>query len=172
MAVAGHPEYVKCRRLSEVELNCLTTSELLYSYLIIHAEFEFPLSTKYPSIPCFVDENCTVYPLQGSCILTGAEYILALSQKCKFKLGDIYYTPFKDSEYKEVKPFARVINLVQEKRREHIKGTISNALYKELGNGLYGSVVRGLGNKKKFDIRSKSTIRMLGDDLTNPLIAS
>jgi hypothetical protein len=172
MSMAGHPDYDKCIRLSFYDLNKLSKEELLYSYIIINADFEFPVKTKYPSIPCYVDENSTVYPLKGSCVITGAEYLLALSQKCNFKIYDIYFTPFFKSEYKDHKPFGSIIKLVQEQRREHPKGTVSNLLYKEIGNSIYGSVVRGIGNNRKFDIKSKGTVRMAGDNLTNPLIAS
>lgn len=172
MSMAGHPEYALCKRLTFSELTKLTNEEILFSYLIINAEFEFPEGTKYPSIPCYVDENCTVYPLSGSCVITGSEYLLAKSQNCCFKYIDIYCTPFKSSEYNDQKPFASVVKIVQDQRREHPKGTISNLMYKEIGNSIYGSVVRGISNKKKYDIKSKGTIRMQGDELTNPLIAS
>lgn len=172
MSMAGHPEYEACRRLNAGELISLSNVDKLFSYLIIYADFEFPSGTKYPSIPCFVDENCTVYPLKGSCVLTGAEYLLAMEQQCNLKIHDIIYIPFKKSEFSEHKPFAKILRELQEKRREYAKGTLSNMLYKELGNGIYGSVVRGLGNKRKFDIRSKGTVRMTGDNLSNPLIAS
>ena len=172
MSMAGHPDYNNCSRLDISQLNLMTKEEILFSYLIIKADFEFPPETKYPSIPCFVDENCTVYPLKGSCILTGSEYLLALSQGCKLSITDIYCTPFNKTEFNEPKPFLAILKLVQEKRREYAKGTISNLMYKEIGNSIYGSVVRGIGDKRKYDIRSKSTIRMMGDDLTNPLIAS
>lgn len=172
MSMAGHPEYDKCRRLSVMELMVLRKEEILYSYLIIHADFEFPLDTKYPSIPCYVDENCTIYPLNGSCVITGAEYLLALNQRCVLKIHDIFLIPFKNSEYCEHKPYASILKTVQEQRRGHAKGTISNMMYKEIGNSIYGSVVRGIGNKRKFDIKSKGTIRMTGDILTNPIIAS
>lgn len=172
LSVAGHPDYEKCTRLSTTELKRMSKTEQLYSYLIIHADFEFPIDTKYPSIPCYVDENCTIYPLKGNCVITGAEYILALSQKCSFKFLEIYNTPYKTLEHKDIKPFNTIVNLVQEKRREHPKGTLSNQMYKEIGNSIYGSVVRGIGNKRKYDIKTKGTIRMFGDELTNPLIAS
>jgi len=172
MSMAGQPDYERCRRLTYQELMLFTKEEILYNYLIIIADFEFPETTKYPSIPCFVDENCTVYPLTGNCVLTGAEYLLALSQNCKLKIHDVYITPVKHSEYGEHKPFASILKTVQEQRREYPKGTISNMMYKEIGNSIYGSVVRGIGNKRKFDIRSKGTVRMVGDNLTNPLIAS
>jgi hypothetical protein len=172
MAMAGHPEYSQTRRLTIKDLMALTREELVFSYIIINADFEFPPDTKYPSIPCYVDENCTVYPLKGSCVLTGSEYYLGKSQGCQYKIHDIYFTPFKVSEYNDTKPFSSVVKIVQAQRREYPKGTISNLMYKEIGNSIYGSVVRGIGNKRKFDIKSKGTIRMVGDDLTNPIIAS
>ena len=153
-------------------LNSLAREEILFSYIIISVDFEFPSETKYPSIPCSVDENCTVYPLKGSAILTGAEYLLAKSQGCKFYIQDIFYTPFTRTEFSAPKPFWSILKLVQEQRREHAKGTISNLMYKEIGNSIYGSVVRGIGDKRKFDIKSRGMIRMVGDELTNPLIAS
>jgi len=150
MSMAGHPDYDRCSRITIQDLNKMSKDEILFSYLIIHADFIFPIETKYPSIPCYVDENCTVYPIRGRCVITGAEYILALSQNCKLTIFDIYLTPFKSSEYKEHKPFSSILKEVQEKRREHPKGTVSNLIYKEIGNSIYGSVVRGIGNKRKF----------------------
>ena len=172
MSMAGHPDYEKVHRLTQSDLIKMTQSEMLYSYLILHADFEFPSTVKYPSIPCYVDETCTVYPQSGSCVITGAEYILALGQGCKFVFNDIYNIPFKISESKDLRPFSTVIKDVQAKRREYEKGTISNLMYKEIGNSIYGSVVRGIGDKRKFDVKSKGTVRMYGDELTNPLIAS
>ena len=172
MAMAGHPDYASITKISVEELEKMSKDDVLYSYLIIHAEFEFPVGTKYPSIPCFVDENCTVYPIKGTGIITGSEYLLARSQGCKFRFESINLIPFAQNEYKDIKPFTTVLKNVQEKRREYPKGSISNLMYKEIGNSIYGSVVRGLGDKRKFDVKSGGTVRMLGDDLTNPIIAS
>ena len=185
MSKAGHPVYDKCRKLKEEELINLSQNEILYSYLIIKASFIFNDNVKYPSIPCYVDETCTVYPKMGTCILTGSEYLLAKSQNCKLKIHDIYHIPFsnvielnqlKDAKEKPtanvITPFGEVINQIQAKRREFPKGTISNLMYKEIGNSIYGSVVRGMSNKRRFDIKTNTTQRVEGDNLTNPLIAS
>ena len=61
---------------------------------------------------------------------------------------------------------------LQEKRRLYEKGTIGNLMEKEKGNSIYGNIVRGMSNKKKFDIKTGRTLRMEGSDLTNPIIAS
>ena len=171
--MAGHPDYAKYRVLSLSEFNNLTNEEVLFSYTIIQTDFEFTKDTKYPSIPCFVDENCTIFPLKGTALLTGAEYILALQQGCKFAIKSIHTIPFSNPEQSFItKPFETIIKIVQEKRREHPKGTIHNLMYKEIGNSIYGSVVRGISYKKKFDTKTNTTQRLNGDDLSNPLIAS
>jgi hypothetical protein len=51
-------------------------------YVIINGTFNFPSDLKYPSIPCYIDETTTVYPLKGSCLLTGPEYNFAKLQGC------------------------------------------------------------------------------------------
>ena len=62
MAMGGHPDYSGCSRISERELNNKTKEEILYSYIIIRTDFEFPANIKYPSIPCYVDESCRYNP--------------------------------------------------------------------------------------------------------------
>ena len=87
--------------------------------------------------------------------------------------NDIHLIPFTNNEDSIItKPFETIVKQVQEKRGEYAKGTISNLMYKEIGNSIYGSVVRGMSNKRKFDIKTKTTQRLNGDDLSNPLIAS
>ena len=174
MSMAGDPSYSQYRRLTECELKQLSVEEILYSYLVLQADFSFPPDTKYPSIPCFIDETCTIYPLKGSCVLTGSEYLVAKSQGCELNIAEIHYIPFTQSTDDKLspKPFELVLKSVQERRREYAKGTISNLMYKEIGNSIYGSVVRGMSDKKKFDVKTKTTQRMKGDDLSNPLIAS
>jgi hypothetical protein len=141
---------------------------LLYSYLtyltylIVKTDFVFPKGTNFPSIACFGDENCSVYTLSGSAVLTGAEDLLAKNQGCIFDISDIIYIPFnfihslRGSE-SWIKPFEVILRLkkVQEQRREHKKGTIGNLRYKEIGKSIYGSVLRGISEKQKFDTRTK-----------------
>lgn len=69
-------------------------------------------------------------------------------------------------------PFRTVINDLQAERRKHLKGTIQNLLYKEMGNSLYGSVTKGINNKVKFDIKTNRTLRMESNDISNPILAS
>jgi DNA polymerase elongation subunit (family B) len=41
-----------------------------------------------------------------------------------------------------------------------------------MGNSIYGSVVRGMSDKRKYDIKSGRTIRMEAGELSNPILAS
>lgn len=93
MAMMGDPAYDRICILSEEELNELSENDLLYSYTIIHCNFEFDNSVKFPSIGCFIDQTTTVYPLKGTGLLSGAEYLLAKTQGCKFTIIEIVYIP-------------------------------------------------------------------------------
>jgi len=112
--------------------------------LIVNGSFKIPAKVKYPSIPCFVDETTTVYPLEGSCMLTGPEYIVAKNQGCDIKIKSAFYIPPTEkpqpkvkvkkgcSDVKKVefiKPFYGIFKEIQRLRREHSKGNIMNLLY-------------------------------------------
>lgn len=43
-----------------------------------------------------------------------------------------------------IKPFYSIIKEIQGKRKEYPKGHVLNLLYKEMGNSIYGNVVRGM----------------------------
>jgi hypothetical protein len=168
LSAAGDPLYKKGRSLSKEQLQKMSQDELLFSYTIIKGTFKFPENVKYPSIPCYVNETTTVYPLHGSCILTGSEYSLAEAQGCVITVEECYHVPFSPGN----KPFEKIITKIQKMRRDYKKGTISNLFYKEMGNSIYGNVVKGMSDKRKFDIKTKKTIRMDASSLSNPLIAS
>jgi hypothetical protein len=72
-----------------------------------------------------------------------------------------------------VKPkFYSIIKEIQAKSREHAKGDIMNLLFKEIGNSLYGNIVRGMSNKRGFDTKTGKTFRLGGSDLSKPIWAS
>jgi hypothetical protein len=89
--------------------------------------------------------------LSGECTLTGVEYHLAKSQGCEINIQTIIKVPFKRGKkgLLENPPFTGIITDIQGLRRQYPKGHILNLLYKEMGNSIYGNVVRGISNKKK-----------------------
>jgi hypothetical protein len=118
----------------------MSVEYILFSFIVINCSFEFPNNVKYLSIPVYMNENTTVYPLRGESVLIGSEYLLAKNQKCALEIQEIYKIDF-DPVFP---PFGDIISDIQAKRRAFPKGTISNLLYKELGNSIYGSLVRGM----------------------------
>jgi hypothetical protein len=189
--------------LDQKDVKPTKLKNLLEDYYIINATFTFPKKVKYPSIPCYIDETTTIYPLSGSCLLTGPEYILAISQGCEIRIKSIFSIPsaynseknnrnnqddvktvvYRESDLEQeqeqeqeikviIKPFHAIINEIQKSRREYPKGTINNLLYKEMGNSIYGNVVRGMSNKKSFDSLTGQYIKMTATELSNPILAS
>lgn len=174
------PDYNKGRLLDPEDLKSWTNEQLLNGYLIINGSFSFPSNTKYPSIPCYIDNSTTVYPLTGKCLLTGPEYLLAKNQKCSIEIKSVFFIPATEREKKvgmmtiknNVRPFYEIMKEVQAKRREHPKGHVLNALYKELGNSIYGNLVRGMSNKMSFDTTTGKMFRIRATELSNPILAS
>jgi hypothetical protein len=176
------PDYNQARLLDEESFKSLTNDQLLKGYYILNGSFKFPEVTKYPSIPCYLDKTTTVYPLQGKCTLTGPEYLLSRIQGCEVKIKSCFYIPDTERERRipgvkkpviyTIKPFYTIVSDLQAKRREHPKGHIMNALYKEMANSIYGNVVRGISNKKTLDLKTGDMFRITGTDLSNPILAS
>jgi hypothetical protein len=44
-------------------------------------------------------------------------------------------------------------------------------MYKEIVNSLYGSVVRGISDKLKYDLQTRTTQILFGAERSNPIIA-
>jgi hypothetical protein len=168
LSLIGDPDYKNCKTITLEKLTSFSDEEIIKSFTIIQTSFKFPPSVKYPSIPCYIDESSTVYPLEGHCVLTGAEYILARNQGCVFNITEIFHIPFIPDQ----QPFFDIIKDIQEKRRENPKGSFLNLLYKEIGNSIYGSIVRGISNVKRYDAKTDSMKRTSATELSNPIIAS
>lgn len=182
MACLGNPVYKQLREfkgdseaLSKI-ISEFSDDKLIYNYFLIEAKFLFPEETKFPSIPCFVDQTTTVYPMTGDCFLTGPEFVLAKNQGCKLTLKRVIMIPFERNGEGTLdlvnQPFFTIIDEIQKKRLEHEKGTISNLLFKEMGNSIYGNVVRGMGDKRKYDIKTGKMLRIEPTTLSNPILAS
>lgn len=169
MSMLGDPDYSKGKIIFRKEIEQLSDEALIKSYIIIKASFIFPKNTKYPSIPVSVDEDLTIYPLKGDCVLTGAEYVLAKNQGCGVYIKYGYYIPFRENG---IKPFAHIMKTIQAERRKYPKKTFMNELMKLIGNSGYGIVCKGFSNKTKFDISTQSSIKLKGNDLTNPVLGS
>jgi hypothetical protein len=178
MASVSLPDYFSGRIIDINDFRKWDDEQILSGYLIAYVNFIFPIHVKYPSIPCYIDKTTTVYPLTGTAYLTGPEFLLAKNQGCTFKINLVFHIGDKkgwdinEKNFDVIKPFNSIINKIQHLRREFPKGHINNMLYKEMGNSIYGNVVRGMSNKMTFDCKTGKSIRITGTDLSNPIIAS
>jgi hypothetical protein len=168
MACMFLPLYKEATNLTLKELEKFTFEDIINSFLAIKTTFSFPKTVKFPSIACYLDNTTTVFPLNGKAILTGSEYYLAKLQGCEFKIESIFYIP----AVKHCKPFFELIKELQAQRSAYPKGHIMNVLFKEIGNSIYGNVVRGMSDKRNFDIKSGLTVRLGPTELSNPILAS
>lgn len=199
MVFLGDPDYSRIVRITQSWLDEASLSMLIHSYTVLHVTFKFQDNTLYPSIPCQVDRDISIYPISGESTITGLEYVLAKQQGCTIILKNGYYIPFmdvpsteeafnifkkryeleknfhRDLKYylsKGVRPFNTVIKELVIKRKEHPKGSFYNLMYKTIANSIYGLTAVGLKGKKKFDIQTGGSKLLEGGDLTNPLVAS
>lgn len=178
MAILAHPDYWSARNLTKDELLQISDFDLVHNYLVMKVLFEFPMDTKFPSIPVNVDENLTCYPLRGEAVITGIEFCLAKRQGCNFvEIHDIFLIPFTREKVKDemvigFRPFFEVVKELKRRRSLHEKKTFGNLLEKEKVNSIYGLTVKGINDKRKFDIKLGKTVRMEANDLSNPIIAS
>ena len=172
------PNYYDTKLMTKEEVMDLNEVQLMTGFLSVNCSFVFPEDTKYPSIPCYVDKTTTVYPLRGSSFVTGPEFLLAKQQGAIFQIKSAFYIAPKEqldtttNEMVTLKPFKELFKEIQRKRKEYPKGHFLNAMYKEIGNGIYGNVCRGISNKKVFDSLSKNTVSVKATSLSNPIIGS
>ena len=186
MCLLGHPDITEAKRIFNKTVSVMDDVQFLFNYIILEVEFEFKADTKFPSLPV-VSGDLEIYPLKGSTVITGPEYLVAKNMGCKIYVKDGVMIPFADRKYKvkDVKPFMKkypllgkiapyrsLINYLQEQRRIYPKKTFYNFMYKEIGNSIYGQVAMGLGNKTSFDVKTKSYVHVEGGDLSSPILSS
>jgi hypothetical protein len=176
MAKIGHPAYSSIKTVTQKELSRIEDKEFFDNYFAIKCSFSFPETVIYPCLPCSVDPNTTVYPLEGSGVITGLEYLAASKMGCVFEKVRAIKIPF--SEREEVgtgkgmfHPFLHLIKDLQSNRREYPKGSFLNLMYKEIGNSIYGQIAKGIGRKSTFDIKTGGMVEVHGGELSNPILA-
>lgn len=178
MALLGDPDYSQVSRVNDSKVSKMSDDQLLLNYLSLDVRFKFPLDTKYPNIPTRVDENADVYPLEGRSTITGSEYLVAKYMGCNLQVVSGVLIPFKTSEEEKrsdlsyVAPFRGIISDLQKQRRLHPKKSFYNLMYKQIGNSIYGLTSMGLSGNKRFDVKSRTFVRLEGGCLANPVIAS
>jgi len=196
MSILGDPDYTKGRRITEKELKEFSNDDMIYNYIVLEVFFTFDARLKYPNIPTLVDKDIDIYPSKGRSIITGCEYLVAIKQGASITLIEGVIIPFKSKSeivvgpsamaltiieteatkgllrHDSQKPYQDIMKDLQYLRRTYPKKSLYNLLYKEIGNSIYGQCSMGLSDKKSFNVRTNTYVKIEGGDLSNPVIAS
>ena len=132
--------------------------------------FRFPPSTRHPCLPVEADKGRgLIFPLVGMAWATAPEIVLALNLGAEITVHHGVIIPWvKNSPH----IFEPVIKDLMVRREQHPKGSLQNALYKLLGNGLFGKTCQGLAGNTAFDTRADIHKEIPESRITNPFLAA
>jgi hypothetical protein len=136
-----------------------------------HVAFEFPVGTRFPSLPVYSPTRGLYYPLTGISDCTAPELALAheLGADLKILIGIVF--PWVSSDIRIFEPFVARVR----QRRGHFKQrakVFEEKLWKEIGNSAYGKTAQGLRDKSVFDPRTNRGKILPQSLLTNPFFAA
>ncbi|WP_112920442.1 hypothetical protein [Escherichia coli] len=138
--------------------------------------FRFPESVPYPSLPVRTDQYGLFFPLSGESWATAPEIELALSLGAEMTIHNGIIVPWicdtspHNSESTSV--FLPFVQQVRENRNRHIKGSLEEKFWKEIGNSLYGKLAQGLRAKTAFDAARGLNRSLPPSSVTQPFFAA
>lgn len=138
--------------------------------------FRFPESVPYPSLPVRTDQYGLFFPLSGESWATAPEIELALSLGAEMTIHNGIIVPWicdtspHNSESTSV--FLPFVQQVRENRNRHIKGSLEEKFWKEIGNSLYGKLAQGLRAKTAFDTARGLYRSLPPSSVTQPFFAA
>ncbi|HBJ1322655.1 TPA: hypothetical protein LAS11_004338 [Escherichia coli] len=138
--------------------------------------FRFPESVPYPSLPVRTDQYGLFFPLSGESWATAPEIELALSLGAEMTIHNGIIVPWicdtspHNSESTSV--FLPFVQQVRENRNHHIKGSLEEKFWKEIGNSLYGKLAQGLRAKTAFDTARGLNRSLPPSSVTQPFFAA
>lgn len=138
--------------------------------------FRFPESVLYPSLPVRTDQYGLFFPLSGESWATAPEIELALSLGAEMTIHNGIIVPWicdtspHNSESTSV--FLPFVQQVRENRNRHIKGSLEEKFWKEIGNSLYGKLAQGLRAKTAFDTARGLNRSLPPSSVTQPFFAA
>lgn len=129
--------------------------------------FSFPAGTRFPCLPV-----CTlfglIFPLTGISDCCSPEIYLALKMGARLEIVTGLMVPCDPLN----PPFLPFIQHCTRERKSHPKGSFEEALWKDVGNGLYGKLAQGLLMKRCYDSRADSYGVLPPSRITNPYFAA
>lgn len=138
--------------------------------------FRFPESVPYPSLPVRTDQYGLFFPLSGESWATAPEIELALSLGADMTIHNGIIVPWicatSTHNSKSSSVFLPFVQQVRENRNRHIKGSLEEKFWKEIGNSLYGKLAQGLRAKTAFDTARGLNRSLPPSSVTQPFFAA
>ncbi|EPG9695580.1 hypothetical protein L9F39_002993 [Klebsiella aerogenes] len=138
--------------------------------------FRFPESVPYPSLPVRTDQYGLFFPLSGESWATAPEIELALSLGADMTIHNGIIVPWicatSAHNSKSTSVFLPFVQQVRENRNRHIKGSLEEKFWKEIGNSLYGKLAQGLRAKTAFDTARGLNRSLPPSSVTQPFFAA
>lgn len=138
--------------------------------------FRFPESVPYPSLPVRTDQYGLFFPLSGESWATAPEIDLALSLGADMTIHNGIIVPWicatSAHNSKSTSVFLPFVQQVRENRNRHIKGSLEEKFWKEIGNSLYGKLAQGLRAKTAFDTARGLNRSLPPSSVTQPFFAA
>ncbi|HEO9917365.1 TPA: hypothetical protein QIQ88_003050 [Enterobacter asburiae] len=138
--------------------------------------FRFPESVPYPSLPVRTDQYGLFFPLSGESWATAPEIELALSLGADMTIHNGLIVPWicatSAHNSKSTSVFLPFVQQVRENRNRHIKGSLEEKFWKEIGNSLYGKLAQGLRAKTAFDTARGLNRSLPPSSVTQPFFAA
>jgi len=134
--------------------------------------FNFPNRLLRPTLPVVGDDQRgLIYPQYGTTYATSPEIATALYLGADIEILHGVVIP-RVLQMEPVRPFESVLSELNNRRRQHPDGSFENALYKQLGNSLYGKTCQGIKGKKAYNPQTDKHDEIGPSEVTNVFIAS
>lgn len=129
--------------------------------------FRFPVNTLFPCLPIRTPVGL-VFPLEGESYCASPEVYTALRLGAQLEIVDGFILPASFN----VRPFEAFVIECTRRRKQYVKGSLDELLWKELANSTYGKTAQGLRRKRVFDSRSGERVDLPPSQITNPYFAA
>lgn len=131
--------------------------------------FSFPKGTRFPCLPVHHALYGLYFPLTGETYATAPELEVAKNMGADIKVLQGVVIPWVDDGAALFLPF---VQMIREKRNSYPKKSFEEAMWKEIGNTLYGKTAQGLRGKSAFDLANGLTKDIPRSAVTNPYFAA
>lgn len=146
-----------------------------------HVEFDYDdpareTPVRQPGLPVDGGNRGLLYPRRGRSYCTAAELAVAVRLGCRitaFHHGVIFpwVGEAEGQPPNDVRIFEQFVRECRKRRSEETKGSVKEKLIKLCMSSLYGRVAMGIKEKRVFDTRSGTSVRLPQSPISNEIMA-